>query len=70
MVECDRHVQKRDALRHRELELVDLQGRQVHVVDQVIEAAHVCKGSLLDDASAEKLRERKAAAQVSEPDEP
>jgi hypothetical protein len=57
-VERDRHVKESDARRHREIKLLDLERRQVHVVDQVIEAPKVRERRLFDDAAVYELRER------------
>jgi hypothetical protein len=58
VVKGHRHVEERNALGHRELELVDLERWQVHVVDQVVEPSQVAERALLDDASLDELGER------------
>jgi hypothetical protein len=51
----DGHVQERNALGHREFELLDVERRQVHVVDQVIEAAQVFERGLPPSSSTTSL---------------
>jgi hypothetical protein len=58
VVERHRHVQEREALRHRELEVVDFERRHVHVVDEVVEAAEVVQRRFLHHAALDELGER------------
>jgi hypothetical protein len=55
-----------DALGNRELHVLDLDRRQVHVVDQVIEAEQVGYGGLLDHASLDERVKRNNGNQGAE----
>lgn len=57
MVEGHRHVEERHAFGDRELQLTDLEGREVHVVDQVVEAPQIAQGGFLDHTSRNEFRE-------------
>jgi hypothetical protein len=59
VVDRDGHVQERDALRHRELELVDFERRHVYVVGSCGRSeTRVVEGGLLDHALPGQVFER------------